>query len=282
MQRKTQRDFMPADVGRSPYGTVTQAGVFVWNGNALDTEDRYNRDTKIWDRGMTSGISQWINYMNNGESTFLAIQGQVEQSLWDKTKDDPRFGAIQAMKCPIELINLMKERCMGEAAGVWPALAFIKQLNTTVSYSQSPPRGGNAMPIGDYKHTVESYVATTRKLGGLLAFGSTLMEPILAVAQPVVTLQAYVRMDEAARRPYDIIYADLIITIIMTKRCSYGSLKKWLAQNQLIPGAQAYTTVSNKLVDMINIGTFPLDANKQKQKKGKKKCDEETFEQSPK
>ena len=71
---------MPADVGRSAYGAIT-AVVFVWNGNALDTEDQYNRDIKIWDRSVTSGISQWNNYVNNGESIFLAIQGQVEPSL---------------------------------------------------------------------------------------------------------------------------------------------------------------------------------------------------------
>ena len=83
-------------------------------------------------------------------------------------------------------------------------------------------------------------------------------------------------MNEAVRQPYDLLYTDLFLTIIMTKVCSYGSLKKWLAQNQLIPGAQAYTTVLNELVDTINTGAFPLDASKQKQKKGKKKGDEET------
>ena len=62
----------------------------------------------------------------------------------------------------------------------------------------------------------------------------------------------------------------------MTKGCSYDSLKKWLAQNQLISSAQAYTTVSNELVDMINTGTFLPEANKQKQKKDKKKGDGET------
>ena len=56
----------------------------------------------------------------------------------------------------------------------------------------------------------------------------------------------------------------------MTKGCSYGSLKKWLAQNQLIPGAQAYTTVSNEPVGMVNTETFPPDAKKQKQKKSDK------------
>ena len=71
------------------------------------------------------------------------------------------------------------------------------------------------MPISDYKRTVESRVGTTYKLGGTLAFGSTLMEPILAAAQPVVTLQAYVGMNKAARRPNDLLYTDLIVTIIM-------------------------------------------------------------------
>ena len=126
------------------------------------------------------------------------------------------------------------------------------------------------MSIGDYKRTVEPYVATTHKLGGLLAFGSTLMEPILAAAQPVVTLQAYTGMDEAARRLYDLLYADLIVTIIMTND-SYGSLKQWLVQNQLIPGAQAYTTVSNELVDMINTGTFPLMQASKNRRKARKR-----------
>ena len=46
MLRKTQDDFMPADVDRSVYGAIT-AGVFVRNGNALDMEDQYNRHMKI-------------------------------------------------------------------------------------------------------------------------------------------------------------------------------------------------------------------------------------------
>ena len=72
------------------------------------------------------------------------------------------------------------------------------------------------MPVGDYKRTVKSHDATTSKLGGMLAFGSTLMEPILAAAQPVVTLQAYVGMNEAEKRPYSLLYTDLVVTIIMT------------------------------------------------------------------
>ena len=142
MRRKTRDDFMPADVGRTTFSTVNQAGVFVWNGNAIETEDNYNRAMRVWDRCVTSGIKNCENYENNGESILLAIQGQVEPALWDKTKDDPRFAAIQTLKCPIELINLMKERCTGAAAGVWGQLAMIKKFGRTVSYSQSSPRGG--------------------------------------------------------------------------------------------------------------------------------------------
>ena len=53
------------------------------------------------------------------------------------------------------------------------------------------------MTMTNYKRTVESYVATTCSLGGLLVFGSTLMEHILSAAQPAITLQAYTGMNEA-------------------------------------------------------------------------------------
>ena len=70
MQRKTQDDFVPAEVGRNVYGTVTQAGVFVWNRNSIETKDDYNRAMKVWDRCVTSGIKNWDNYENNGEYIF--------------------------------------------------------------------------------------------------------------------------------------------------------------------------------------------------------------------
>ena len=129
---------------------------------------------------------------------------------------------------------------------------------------------------------MESYVGTTYKLGGVLAFGLTLMEPILAAAQPVVTLQAYVGMNEAARRLYDLLYTNLIVTIIMTKGCNYGSLKKWLAQNQLIAGAQAYTSISNELVDMINTGISPLMQTSKNRRKARRKVMRKPLEQSSK
>ena len=58
---------------------------------ALDTEEAFNRDLKIVDRNLTAGIKQWKEYVNNGEYLSLAIQGQVEPSLRDKTKDDAQF-----------------------------------------------------------------------------------------------------------------------------------------------------------------------------------------------
>ena len=54
-------------------------------------------------------MKQYQDYVNNGEYIILSIQGQVEQSLWDKTKGDVRFPVIEAAKCPIELTKLMKQ-----------------------------------------------------------------------------------------------------------------------------------------------------------------------------
>ena len=47
---------MPTIVRQRDYGTVNANGVFDWHPDALDTEDEYNRDYKIWERNVTSGI----------------------------------------------------------------------------------------------------------------------------------------------------------------------------------------------------------------------------------
>ena len=88
--RKTQYDFIPVTVGRSAYGIIT-ACVCTLNGYVIDTEDKYNRDIKIWERSATAGFRQQDNYVNHGEYLYLAIQGQVEPSFWDQTKDDTKF-----------------------------------------------------------------------------------------------------------------------------------------------------------------------------------------------
>ena len=130
----------------------------------------------------------------------------MEPSLWDKTRDDPRFAAVDALKCPIALINLMKDQCTGAVSGVWAPLAFIEQLKRTVGTRQSyRPKNGNVLgiapSIGDYKRTVESNVATTCRLARILAFGVELMLPILAAAQPPITLADYVVLNGGNQRP---------------------------------------------------------------------------------
>ena len=48
-------------------------------------------------------------------------------------------------------------------------LAYIKQLEKTVSHVQNPPQGGHT-PTGDYKQAVEAHVATSYRLGSTLAY----------------------------------------------------------------------------------------------------------------
>ena len=91
----------------------------------------------------------------------------------------------------------------------------------------------------------------------MLAFGTGLMRPILAADRPPIALASYVEMNEVDCRPYDLLFEDTIVSIILTRSCNFDSLRTWLAQNHLIPGSQAYTTVSNEVVDMINTGNFP-------------------------
>ena len=128
MTRKTQAEFMPIATRRQDYGTVDALGAFHWRANALDTEEEYDRDCTIWKRSLAAGIKQAKDYVNHGEYIFLMIQGQVELSLWDKTKDDVQFAAIQTLKYPIALIILMKEKSTGPLSGLWQPLALMAHL----------------------------------------------------------------------------------------------------------------------------------------------------------
>ena len=115
MERKVQTDFVPVPIRKINYGTpgANAGDAFVWNAPTGDTEDDYNTAVIIWKADREAGMKQFRDYTNNGEYIMLAIKGQVESSLWDKTKADVRFAAIQAAKCPIELIKLMKLQVTG-------------------------------------------------------------------------------------------------------------------------------------------------------------------------
>ena len=189
---------------------------------------------------------------------MLAIKGQIESSLWDKTKADVRFATIQTAKCPIALIKLMKLRATGTQSGVWEPLAFFMHLGKNLLHYQV--FHGNVSTIGQFKREVESQVATTVQLGGKFAYGSKLMEPFLAANGE--SLQSYFAMTAANQRPYEVLYEDMVVTILMIKNCGYASLQKWLSQQHMGPNAQAYPTVSVQLVDMMNSGVFEADKPK--------------------
>ena len=60
-------------------------------------------------------------------------------SLWDQTKDDTQFPAVQASKFQIKLIIILKDTCTGTMSGVWKPLAYIALIQKTVLYLQNSP-----------------------------------------------------------------------------------------------------------------------------------------------
>ena len=69
-------------------------------------------------------------------------------------------------------------------------------------------------------------------------------------------------MTAVNQRPYEVLYEDMVVTILMIKNYGYASLRKWLSQQHMGPNAQAYPTVSVELVDMMNSGVFETDKPK--------------------
>ena len=134
----------------------------------------------------------------------------------------------------------MKERSTGTQSGLWPPMALMAHLQKTVQHKQNPARGGSTS-IGDFKRKVESHVATAIQLGEKFSFESSIMEPVLANGGE--TLASYLAMDAAHQRPYEDLYKDLVVTIIMLKKCGFESLRKWLLIQHMGPGAQTYPTI---------------------------------------
>ena len=92
---------MPTRVSKSNYGVFTgaDADIFVYHGvtpaERMDEEDRFCSDKLLWESESKARINNWNKYKQHAESIFLAIQGQVEPSLLDKTMDDPRLQPLK-------------------------------------------------------------------------------------------------------------------------------------------------------------------------------------------
>ena len=128
---------MPATVNKLNYGAFNNANAFVFTGaNATEmyeNEQNYEIDKKIWESEQREGIQKWGKYQEHSEALFLTIKGQIDPALWDRTMDNAQFTAVEAGKCPIALLNLIKDRCTGAVAGLWEPLAIMKQLITTTN-----------------------------------------------------------------------------------------------------------------------------------------------------
>ena len=105
MERKDEDDSMPTTARWNDYGTVNAAGVFNWHADAVDTENEYNRDYKIWERNLTVEIKQWKDYINEDEHLFLAIQGQVEPFVCDKPRMLLNFQLYNCQSAQSNLLN---------------------------------------------------------------------------------------------------------------------------------------------------------------------------------
>ena len=144
-------------------------------------------------------------------------------------------------------------------------------MQKAFSYYQKPPKNGPAMSTGDYKRTLESLVDTVFKAGGLFAFGTKLMEPILAGtgAAPAETIATYMAMDLETRKPFDLVYKDRVVGLLMVKGNKYTSMRRHLMQAQLQPGVECvYPIGGNATAEMMDNGAWIEDKKTAPRKPG--------------
>ena len=130
----------------------------------------------------------------------------------------------------------------------------MHQLGDTTSFHQKPKQ----YPLPILKRTVESYIATVCKAGGMFTFGTICYEPFLMDTGQIIA--TYVTMNEEQRQPFDIQVKNKLVAILIIKGCKYSGLQKWLAQQQLSPDiACAYPVITNVAGEMIKDGVWSED-----------------------
>ena len=137
-------------------------GVCVQDGGTpeerLDKDECFIRDKSMWESESKAGIKE----LTSG-SNIRKVENQFSQpsrdkwkpSLWGKTVDDPGFAAIETLKYPIALINMMKKNpCTGAVAGIcFGTIEVCKTIGMDFIYHPGwqQPKSGKAVSIGDYK-----------------------------------------------------------------------------------------------------------------------------------
>ena len=77
-----------------------------------------------------------------------------------------RLLSFKQMYAAVHLLTLTKAKYTGVQSGVCGPLVFMYQLGITIDFHQKPKQG-EGMSISDMKRSVESYVATVCKSGGM-------------------------------------------------------------------------------------------------------------------
>ena len=160
-------------------------------------------------------------------------------------------------KCPIALLDLMKLQCTGVQQGVYPPLAYVKQICNVVNCYQHPC-GGEILSSGDFKRTVESHIDTLFKAGGHFPLGTNMY--MYHLNAQGMTLIQYLGLTADQQRVINQEVKDELTGVIMSKGVASKELIDYMAQQYIIPGnANPYPLGGNKMCQMIDSGKWKMD-----------------------
>ena len=73
------------------------------------SEDDYHHTREIWKFHTKFNTILKQKYDDNGGVIFLAIKGQIEPCLCDSLQANTEFAAIEALQCPIQLLQFLTD-----------------------------------------------------------------------------------------------------------------------------------------------------------------------------
>jgi hypothetical protein len=245
-----KQDFVGAPPQQVDYGTVTTT-------NIVDTfkfdafgEESYKIEYDIWKAEFGIMLKDFKQYEKDASHIFLAVKGQFEPVAWDELDHEPRFTAIIAKQCPVQLISMLMETCSTNESLTWEPLGRIRHLRKSITYMQKPKSAPIAVDTAQYKKYLSVYVSNAFKAGGDFVFGTKFYEPFLTADGK--TLIQYLGMTAIEKRIYDKQVQDLLVAVLMIEGCKSKPLKDHLKNNHLTNSGSTYPTKASKAFELID------------------------------
>ena len=128
MERESETEFHLIPPDRKDFGSYVN-GVFKFKDKGA--EDQFTWKKMHYQERIKDGYKKLNEYERAGKEIYVALQGQVEQVVWDALAIDENFNEAVKQQCPIVMLTILANRCARTDHTAYQPLVMIQHLLST-------------------------------------------------------------------------------------------------------------------------------------------------------